>query len=234
MDEGFNQYTGVYSAADRARQPAIFDGFGGSYGLVSGDERESPMMWPANYQGAQYGYTTYGKTPPMLSMLGAVVGDTAVIRAMRDFTVAWRFKHPSPWDFMFFMNNALGQDLGWFWYYWLFTTEAVHGRIESASPNVGQGITGPANVVVRQDGAMPSPVVLQVKFAPNALGIRMPPNGVMLDAQTAIVTYPVSVWFTGSRTFRAVLDFGVPIQSIKLDPFNRFPDRNPRDNVWPR
>jgi hypothetical protein len=27
---------------------------------------------------------------------------------------------------------------------------------------------------------------------------------------------------------------GRPIQRIELDPFRRFPDRNPRDNVWPR
>jgi hypothetical protein len=234
MDEGFNQYTGIYSAADRARQPPILDGFGASYGLASGNETESPMMWPANYQGPQYGFTTYGKTPLMLSMLGALVGDTAVIRAMRDFTVAWRFKHPSPWDFMFFMNNSLGRDLGWFWYYWLFTTEAVHGRIESASPNVGQGVTGPTTVVVRQDGGMPSPIVLQVKFAPGSAPIRPQPNSRMMDAETAIVTYPVDVWFGGSKTFRATLDFGRPIQSITLDPFRRFPDRNPRDNVWPR
>ena len=38
---------------------------------------------------------------------------------------------------MFFMNRALGRDLGWFWYDWLFTTESVDGRIsavESARP----------------------------------------------------------------------------------------------------
>ena len=38
------------------------------------------------------------------------------------------FKHPSPWDYMFFMNNALNKDLGWFWYYWLFTTERSTDR----------------------------------------------------------------------------------------------------------
>lgn len=32
---------------------------------------------------------------------------------------------------MFFMNNALGRDLGWFWYYWLFTTESVDGSIQN-------------------------------------------------------------------------------------------------------
>jgi len=235
MDEGFNQYVNVLSSAARRNQPAILDGIGESYGRVSGNELESPMMWPANYQAAFYGYTTYGKAPAMLSMLGAIVGDTAVFRAMKEFTVAWRFKHPSPWDFMFFMNNSLGRDLSWFWNYWLFTTEAVHGSIESASPNIGQGISGPSRVVVRQDGEMPAPVVLRVQLAPTGGPITRMPNSVMMDSVTAIVTYPVDVWFNGSRTFTANLDFGGrPIQSVTLDPFRRFPDRNPRDNMWPR
>lgn len=234
MDEGLNMYAGIYSAAAARGQPPVLDGYGLSYGLVSGDETESPMMWPANHQAGYYGYTTYNKAPPMLSMLGAIVGDTAVIRGLREFTRAWRFRHPSPWDFMFFMNNALNRDLDWFWYYWLFTTDAVHGSIVSASPNIGAGVSGPATVVVRQDGQMPSPVVLRVTFAEGAQPRPMR-NSVMLNAHTAIVTWPVDVWFDGSRTFRATLDFGgAAIQRVELDPFRRFPDRNPRDNVWPR
>ena len=30
---------------------------------------------------------------------------------MSEWAKAWAFKHPSPWDYMFFMNNALKQDL---------------------------------------------------------------------------------------------------------------------------
>jgi hypothetical protein len=57
----------------------------------------------------------------------------------------------------------------------------------------------------------------------------------MLDSTTAIVTYPVEVWFSGSRTFSANLDFGGrAITRITLDPNGRFPDRDPTDNIWPR
>ena len=62
-----------------------------------------------------------------------VVGDSAVIRAHREWANAWLFKHPSPWDYMFFMNRALKQDLGWFWYSWLFTTESVDGSIQNVT-----------------------------------------------------------------------------------------------------
>ena len=71
----------------------------------------------------------------MLSMLGGIVGDTAVWRAQSEYAKAWRFKHPSPWDYTFFMSNALHRDLGWFWYYWLFTTESVDESIQRVTTN---------------------------------------------------------------------------------------------------
>jgi hypothetical protein len=231
MDEGFNQYMNVLSDADAKKEVANFDAYGQSYGGVSGNEAEAPMMWNANYDGpAFYGFTTYGKTPLMLSMLGGIVGDSAVQRAHREWAQAWMFKHPSPWDYMFFMSHALKRDLGWFWYYWLFTTESVDGSIQNSRTAGGK-----TTVTVRQDGQMPSPVVLEVKFAPGSQAIRPMKNAVMKDSLTAIVTYPVDVWFAGSKTFDAVLDFGArPIQRIRLDPSCRFPDRNASDNFWPR
>jgi hypothetical protein len=232
MDEGFDQYMNILSNADAAGRPAesSLDGPGQSYGRTSGDEREPPLMWNANYAGPLYGFQTYSKTPLMLSMLGGIVGDTAVQRAMREYAVAWRFKHPSPWDYMFFMNRALGQDLGWFWYSWLFTTESVDGSIQNVR-SAGSRTT----VTVRQDGQMPSPVVLEVKFAPAGPPIRAMRNATMVDSATAIVTWPVDVWFAGSRTFDAALDFGGRrIERITLDPRRRFPDREPSDNIWPR
>jgi hypothetical protein len=90
-------------------------------------------------------------------------------------------------------------------------------------------------VTVRQDGQMPSPVVLQVSFAPGGPRITPMSNATMTDSVTAVVTYPVDVWFEGSRTFQADLHFGArKIEKIVLDPYCRFPDRDPTDNVWPR
>jgi hypothetical protein len=230
MDEGFNQYMNILSDADRRGCPANLDGLGQSYGRISGDEREPTMMWDANYGGPLYSFQTYSKTPLMLSMLGGIVGDSAVRRAQSEYAKAWRFKHPSPWDYMFLMNRVLGRDLGWFWYYWLFTTESVDGSIPSVTTSGGR-----TTVTVRQDGQMPSPVVLQVRFASSGAAIKPMANSRLIDATTAVVTYPVDVWFAGRRTFTATLDFGGrAIEQIMLDPGGRFPDRDTADNVWPR
>ena len=114
MDEGFNQYMNILSAADSRGTPPNLNGLGQSYGRTSGNEEEAPMMWPANNAGAMYSFQTYSKTPLMLSMLGGIVGDTEVQKAMSEYTKVWSFKHPSPWDYINFMNKSLGQDLNWF------------------------------------------------------------------------------------------------------------------------
>ncbi|GAB2773276.1 M1 family metallopeptidase [Rhabdobacter roseus] len=230
MDEGLNQYMNILSEADTKGVPYNLDGLGQSYGRMSGDENEAPLMWSANDAGSGYRYQTYVKTPLMLSMLGGIVGDEAVIKAMKDYTQAWSFKHPSPWDYIFFMNHALGQNLEWFWYYWLWTTESVNGSIQAVKTD-----RGTTTVTVHQAGEMPSPVVLQVEFEPEGPAIKALPNAQMINATTALVTWPVSVWFDGSRTFEASLNFGNrKIKKITFDPHRRFPDSDPSDNTWPR
>jgi hypothetical protein len=230
MDEGFNQYMNILSAADRDGKVPDLDGRGQAYGRTSGNEMEPPMMWDANYAGPMYGFQTYSKTPLMLSMLGGIVGDTAVWRAQREYTRQWRFKHPSPWDWMFSMQRSLHRDLGWFWYYWLFTTASVDGSIQNVTTSGGR-----TTVTVREDGQMPSPVVLRVRLAGSGPPIRPPSDAVRVDDRTYDVTFPVDVWFGGSRTYDAVLDFGGrTVERVTFDPRGRFPDRDPADNVWPR
>ncbi|NQV74259.1 M1 family metallopeptidase [bacterium] len=228
MDEGFNTYMNILSGADSRGEPADLNGRGQSYGRISGNEEEAPSMYVTNYGGNMYGFQTYNKASMMLSMLGGIVGDEALQAAMSKYTHTWAFKHPSPWDYMFFMSNELKMDLGWFWYYWLFTTESVDGSIESVSPTPN-GV----KVVVRQDGQMPSPVVLRVEFEEAGPLSPSMGNATMVDDKTVDITWPVDLWFAGSKTFETELTFGKrAIAKITLDPNGRFPDRDPSDNVW--
>jgi hypothetical protein len=229
MDEGFNQYMNILSRADADGKEPVLDKIGQFYGRISGNEDEPPMMWNANYAGEMYGFQTYGKTPMMLSMLGGIVGDKEVQRAMSDYTKTWAFKHPSPWDYMFFMQNELGKDLGWFWYYWLFTTDSVDGSIKSVVAKKGRTV-----VKVHEAGQMPSPVIIKVEFEPGDSGQKPILNAKMIDADTAVFTFPVDVWFDGRRDFEAELELGKrKIKRITFDPDGRFPDSDPSDNVWP-
>ena len=228
MDEGFDQYANILSDAEADGKPFSIDNLGQSYGRISGNEDEPMLMWNANHGGTFYGFQTYSKTPLMFSMLGGIVGDEAMNAAIRKYVDTWKFKHPSPWDFTFFMNKELGRDLNWFWYYWLFTTERVDGSIKNVAMKGDK-----ATVTVHQAGEMPSPVVLKIEFADGSDKIKQMPNAKMLDDKTAIVKWDVDVWFNGDRDFQATLDFGKrKISKITLDPFGRFPDSDTKDNIW--
>jgi hypothetical protein len=230
MDQGLNQYMNILSGAHRRGTQPNLDGRGQSYGRASGNESEPPMMWNANHAGEQYAFQTYGKAPLMLSMLGGIVGDDAVQRAIAEYARVLAFKHPSPWDFANLLSKELGQDLGWFWYYWLWTTDSVDGAIQDVRDADGATI-----VTVRQDGQMPSPVLLRIEFAADGPPVQPMANSVLQADGSALATWPVDVWFDGRRTFEARLAFGArPIAKITLDPAGRFPDAVTADNVWPR
>lgn len=230
MDEGLNVYMNSLSAADSRGTIANYDGRGQSYGRQSGNVAEPTMMWPSNHGGSMYGYQAYSKATLMLSMLGGIVGDDEVQRAIREYTEEWQFKHPSPWDFVFSMSNSLDMDLGWFWYYWLWTTESVDGSIEKVTNNGTQTI-----VSIKQDGQMPAPIVLKIEFAEEGPEPKKLSYTEYLADGTAIMTWPVDVWFKGNRFLDAKFDFGErKITKITLDPKRRFPDKKTSDNVWPR
>lgn len=226
MDEGFaTAMTSLLSSyrGDTEPAPARLQR---QYGSPVRFARFPPLL-PADDPDSQM--TSYGKPRHMLRMLGGVVGDSVMWRAIGDYAAAWRFKHPSPWDLMAFVSNAVEQDLGWFWHYWLFTHAGVEGSIVGVEPNPRGGI-----VTVRQDGDMPSPIVLAVQCAPGGGPARLSGPGYVLDDSTVVVTRPVDVWFPGARELTLDLDIGCEIAQVTWDPARRFSDQDACDNMWPR
>ena len=205
----------------------MLDGLGQSYGRTSGNEAEPPMMWNANYGGPQfYGFTTYSKTPLMLSMLGGIVGDSAVQRAHREWGNGVDVQ-ASVAVGLHVLHEQRAQAATW----------AGSGTTGCSRPRASmarsRSVTSSGDRTTRhragRTAQMPSPVVLEVKFAASGSGASVPCANARDEGRTtAIVTYPVDVWFAGSRTFDAELDFGGrTIERITLDPGCRFPDRDP-------
>lgn len=69
----------------------------------------------------------YGRGARMLRRLAAEFGDQAVVDALRAYVLDWRFKHPTPWDFMNSLEGSLEADLDPFWLMWLFSADAIPG-----------------------------------------------------------------------------------------------------------
>ena len=213
QDEGFNEFIDAAATEDFEKKPTDWSREGASYRRIAGSELEPTMMWPTDFAGPNYSIQAYVKAPLALHALGAVVGDSAVFAAFAGYARAWRYKHPSPWDFFMYMDRALGRDLGWFWNSWWFTTQSF----DQAIANVKQS-SGTLTLTVADHGSMPMPVIVRVDFA---------------DGSSQTVTRPASVWFSGSRSTTLTVPLrGKRIARVALDPENRFQDLNPADNEW--
>ena len=69
----------------------------------------------------------YGRGSRMLDALAERFGAAKVNGALKSYASEWRFRHPSPWDFMSLLERSLGQSLETFWRAWLFEAEAIPG-----------------------------------------------------------------------------------------------------------
>jgi len=112
LDEGFAAFFAGYlsGTVSRARaEPASRFG-----PLVSAEDLHTPRV-----------VLGYGRGSRMLSALSIRFGEQRVIDAIADYTRAWRFNHPSPWDFMNSIERSLGEDLTLFWKAWRFSADPV-------------------------------------------------------------------------------------------------------------
>ena len=132
MDEGFDGYIVNYATAAINKTPVSINN-GSGYRRIAGTEYEAPMMWLADWAGPGSGIQAYSKAGVALNALGGIVGDSAVARAFAEYARAWKFKHPTPYDFFFSMNHSLGRNLDWFWYEWFFTTNTFDQAIQSVT-----------------------------------------------------------------------------------------------------
>jgi hypothetical protein len=213
MDESFNEYWDALVVSRINNTPVNWQNRASGYRRIAGTEIEAPMMWSSNFAGPGTGVQVYSKAEVALNALGAIVGDSAVIRAFSDYAKSWKYKHPTPYDFFFSMNKSLGKNFDWFWHQWFFTTYTVDQSIRTAAI-AGDNL----ELTVDDRGDMAMPVIVGVEWT----------NG-----NRNVITYPADIWFSGSRsvTMKIPLE-GRTVKSITIDPENRFQDLDRSNNVW--
>ncbi|MFG0304677.1 MAG: M1 family metallopeptidase [Phycisphaerales bacterium JB040] len=242
MDEGFNEFGNPYSAvAWREKQgeddAAGEDGVSGQSGTASFDASDAnsvtrnisryafsrpvpPILeWPDRSQayGAR-GLNVYSKPAAgLITLREAILGPERFDHAMKTYLNAWAFKHPRPGDFFRSMENAAGEDLGWFWRGWFASTDtldlAVTG-VEYTQPERGEPYWG---VTLEMVGDIPAPVDVRVEFE---------------SGEQVVRRVPVEAWYGGrSFTLRLKGETRTPF-SVLIDPERVLPDADRDNNRW--
>jgi hypothetical protein len=221
MDEGFNTFINTYSA-----RVFYHDTTGpGASGIdqfaqfAARGRDQAPSILPADrVPGELLGVAAYFKPGVGLFVLRqSMLGDSSRFdAAFREYIRRWAFKHPTPADFFRTMDDALGEDLSFFWRGWFYRTDVVDQAVDSVQQHVDTAGVKSANVFLESPGGLPMPVDLRLTFAGGA---------------TERVLLPVEVWLLGSR-YVYVRDIPGDVVKVEIDPDHRYPDVRRANNVW--
>jgi Peptidase family M1 domain len=222
MDEGFNTFingisTEAFNHGEFVENFDISDpgsDFAVKYNLK--EDMDGLYNIPEVIQQDNLGSAAYFKPAMMLRTLRqTVLGEERFDAAFREYIRRWAFKHPTPWDFFHSMENASGEDLGWFWRAWVLNTWKLDQSVKEVKYIKDKPENG-ADITIENLEKMPMPVIVLIKEA----------NG-----KEHKINLPVEIWQRGPHW-----TFGVPttseIKEVTLDPDKQLPDWNRDNNKW--
>jgi hypothetical protein len=234
QDEGFNTFIDYFSTVDRFKNDTSFAAKMQSpqWGMELGQMRfwadfvrsytgrEAPSMEPQDRNdGNISGELHYSKPAVGLHFLRNELVDSAAFdQAFREYARRWAFRHPTPADFFRTMNDALGEDLSWFWRSWFYRTDHLDQAVDSVSVRDSAGVAIQARVYLSSRLEMVAPVDLTITGA---------------DGSVQHVKLPVEVWYRGSTTSYPLHATPAtrPVRVV-IDARGVYPDVNRTNNTW--
>lgn len=218
MDEGFNTFINELSTADfnQGEYAQSQSNSSQTYRYWFSPQSETVMSRPDALKEANIGVALYYKPGYALGLLrDHILGPDRFDYAFRSYIQRWAYKHPMPDDFFRTMENAAGEDLGWFWKglfinNWKLDQAITSVRYVNANPSYG------ALVTIENLDRMVMPIYLQYTTA---------------SGKTFMDKIPVEVWQSG-KTWVQKLRTTEELKSVVIDPDHVFPDMDQSNNRW--
>ncbi|WP_313114319.1 M1 family metallopeptidase [Aequorivita sediminis] len=214
MDEGLNIFINHYSTAafNNGEYPTRTDKPRDLVQYLTYGNREGIDTYPDIANARNLAYTAYYKPAAGLYMLREyILGEERFDYAFKSYIRHWAYKHPQPNDFFNHIENAVGEDLSWFWKGWFFGNGNIDLGILSVEPYQGNYL-----ITVENNGDIPMPVELLVTYA---------------DDTTEIIKLPVEIWHRGN-VWSHLLKTDKQVKRVVQDPNKMIPDINILNDTW--
>ncbi len=218
MDEGFNTFINSladldFNNGEYKPQPQNKNLL---YQYMFSDKTEPIMSEPDALKEANIGVALYMKPGYALTLLrDEILGPKLFDYSFQNYIKRWAYKHPTPWDFFRTMENAGGEDLGWFWKGMFIENYKLDQAITDVKYVQGDSSKG-ALVTITNLDKMAMPVYLQYET---------------ISGKTGMVKIPVEIWQNGDKWIEK-LNTTEKLKSVTIDPEHIFPDTNYDNNTW--
>ncbi len=164
MDEGFTSYISALAQQTIAGRESenTWSGSYRGYNYIVQSGKEQPMTTHSDRYDLNVAYSiaAYSKGSVFLAQLGYIIGPDNLAKTLNRYYDEWKFKHPTPNDFIRVAEKVSGAELSWYLNDWTRTTNTIDYGIKSVEKS------GEKTVVnLERIGLMPMPLDIQVTFA---------------------------------------------------------------------
>ncbi|HMG82198.1 MAG TPA: M1 family metallopeptidase [Ferruginibacter sp.] len=218
MDEGFNTFINTFAFLDfnNGEYPQKIIPMQRFAPYVFSSTSEPIMTSPDAMKEKNIGVALYYKPCLALQLLrDQVIGPDMFDYAFKTYIREWAYKHPTPWDFFRTMENASGEDLGWFWKEWFIENYKLDQAVVGVKYEQDDAKNGAIVTIANLDKmAMPVWIAYETK-----------------SGTKGTIKLPVEVWNNTSK-WDVKLPTTEELKSVVIDPNRTLPDMNYANNSW--
>ncbi len=236
MDEGFTSYISnlaMNEVMEEGKENPLEGTYRGYTRLAtSGIEQPQSTHSDRYAVNAAYGTSAYSKGAIFLSQLGYVIGKENLQKTISRYYDEWKFKHPTPNDFIRIAEKVSGAELDWYLTDWTKTTNTIDYGIKE----VTEGEDEPTTVTLERIGLMPMPIDLKVVYKDGTEELVYIPLRMMRwqkPAQDTTKRIVADDWAWAYPTYTLKLNKPKSqISKIIIDDSQMMADINPENNVF--
>ncbi|MBQ0739935.1 M1 family peptidase, partial [Aquimarina celericrescens] len=135
--EGFTSYISglaMNEVMDRNRENPTAGSYRGYVSLANSGYEQAQSTHADRYEYNQaYGTSAYSKGAVFLGQLGYLIGKENLQEVLNRYFDEWKFKHPTPNNFIRVAEKVSGAELSWYLNDWTRTTNTIDYGIKDVS-----------------------------------------------------------------------------------------------------
>ncbi len=235
MDEGFTSYISdeaMNVVMDEKKTNPHLGSYRGYIMMALGGQEQPQTTHADRYQTNRgYGISSYSKGSVFLSQLAYVIGPENLSKTLKRYYSDFKFKHPTPNDFIRTAEKVSGFELDWYLMDWTQTTNTIDYGIKAVEDE-GEN----TKITLERIGLMPMPIDLYVTYEDGSQELFYIPLRMMWGEKpnpfTELKRTVLEDWAWAYPTYTFEIKNGKKVKNMMIDATQRMADVNLENNTY--